>query len=516
MRGVTNEEKRRAIFDKHRFNADILVLQETHSEPQCEKVWEAEWGGKAIFSHGTTASKGVAVFMSKTLYKGVTEIYKDTEGRTLIFNLEDNNQVMTIAVIYAPNTDSPDFYQSLRKVLKDRKEHKIIIGDFNLTLDVDLDRLNTFCNNNKSKQEVEDIMEEYYLRDIWRIHNQNKREYSWRKKGSYPTKASRIDFALVSGGLDQLVELTQYITSIKTDHRAFYMTINTQQFERGTGYWKLNNSLLQESEYVQKINEELDACIKSTREKTPEQKWETIKKRIKTASIKYSRNKSQQDKIVISQLSEIVDEYESRLPLPEYENQLLESTKEELEDKTMERIKGVMFRSKAKWYEQGEKNTKYFFSLEKAKYNAKTCYKLLDKEKEIIKPTEIIQHQRQFYKDLYEEDTDVKFNLKNTYNIQVPEEIKQQQDTQLTIQDLQQAIKGMSNNKTPGEDGLPADFYKVFWTKIKEPFYEMAMSAYDNNILHSTARKGILNLIPKTWEGHKIDQEPKTNYTTEH
>ena len=37
-----------------------------------------------------------------------------------------------------------------------------------------------------------------------------------------------------------------------------------------------------------------------------------------------------------------------------------------------------MFRSKVKWYEEGEKNTKYFYSLEKARYNAKTCYKIID------------------------------------------------------------------------------------------------------------------------------------------
>ena len=46
MRGLANNEKRRAIFDKHRANADILILQETHSCKEFENIWVSEWGGK--------------------------------------------------------------------------------------------------------------------------------------------------------------------------------------------------------------------------------------------------------------------------------------------------------------------------------------------------------------------------------------------------------------------------------------------------------------------------------------
>ena len=54
----------------------------------------------------------------------------------------------------------------------------------------------------------------------------------------------------------------------------------------------------------------------------------------------------------------------------------------------------------------------------------------------------------------------------------------------------------MNNNKTPGNDGLPVDFYKVFWGKIKYIFMEMVEEVYQKDNLHKTARQGILNLIP--------------------
>ena len=55
----------------------------------------------------------------------------------------------------------------------------------------------------------------------------------------------------------------------------------------------------------------------------------------------------------------------------------------------------------------------------------------------------------------------------------------------------------MSNDKTPGQDGLPADFYKVFWGRIKGVFYNMMLECYKDKELCQSAREGILNLIPK-------------------
>ena len=51
-------------------------------------------------------------------------------------------------------------------------------------------------------------MDKYYLKDIWRVQNEDLEEYSWMKRCRQREndKASRIDFALVSGGLDQTIK----------------------------------------------------------------------------------------------------------------------------------------------------------------------------------------------------------------------------------------------------------------------------------------------------------------------
>ena len=87
--------------------------------------------------------------------------------------------------------------------------------------------------------------------------------------------------------------------------------------------------------------------------------------------------------------------------------------------------------------------------------------------------------------------------MRNNFNILVPDSVREEQENQITMTDLEEAIKGMSNNKTPGEDGIPVDFYKVFWNQIKGIFYPMVLENFERQNLHQTARKGILNLIPK-------------------
>ena len=131
-----------------------------------------------------------------------------------------------------------------------------------------------------------------------------------------------------------------YTSSNKTDHRALYMALETEPFQRGPGYWKFNNQLLRNKKFLTEMNKELDLTIVSTFYKEPIERWEIIKKRIKSCAVEFSRNKTSEDKVILGNLAEIVDKYESRLPLTQKEDELLQKTKADLEDKTMERIKG--------------------------------------------------------------------------------------------------------------------------------------------------------------------------------
>ena len=302
------------------------MCQETHSTKDCEKIWQAEWGGNAIFSHGTSAARGICILYKKEFRNSVKNIYTDEEGRVIIIDILDNDQIITLVALYAPNQDSPEFFKKVNTLIKERSENKIVIGDFNLVLDIEQDRLNTYNNNSRAREIVESMMDEFCLKDIWRIQNPDKKEYSWRKSVT-EQKASRIDFALVSGGLDQKIKklkTVQYLPGIQTDHRAMYLIADLAPSERGAGYWKFNNSLLQDINFCDKMRKEITKTCEANMQKEPCHRWEILKKRIKTVATNYSRQKAVENKIIISNLSEKVNEYESTLPLNEKDDKLLQ------------------------------------------------------------------------------------------------------------------------------------------------------------------------------------------------
>ena len=123
-RGIQSEKKRRALFDKHRFNVDILIMQETHSTIEDEKIWQNEWGGIAYFSHGTSQARGVLILATKEAAQNIDNVHKDHEGRTLIFDITQNGKAITVAAVYAPNQDTPEFFSKLSKVLRARTRTK--------------------------------------------------------------------------------------------------------------------------------------------------------------------------------------------------------------------------------------------------------------------------------------------------------------------------------------------------------------------------------------------------------
>ena len=55
----------------------------------------------------------------------------------------------------------------------------------------------------------------------------------------------------------------------------------------------------------------------------------------------------------------------------------------------------------------------------------------------------------------------------------------------------------MDLDKTPGTDGLPAEFYKMFWKDISIYLLSALNLAYESGCLSITQRRGIIKLIPK-------------------
>ena len=85
-------------------------------------------------------------------------------------------------------------------------------------------------------------------------------------------------------------------------------------------------------------------------------------------------------------------------------------------------------------------------------------------------------------------------------------EDKNSLEAELTTLELATALKQMARNKSAGPDGLSADFYKVFFIKMKDMLLEAFNFAYEVKKLHISSREGLISLIPK--KNHNIKQLP--------
>ena len=66
---------------------------------------------------------------------------------------------MAVSNIYAPNIDSPGFFENIfKKTLELQAVHYIIGGDFNLMLNNDLDSYGRKTNNEKSRNDPKIIL----------------------------------------------------------------------------------------------------------------------------------------------------------------------------------------------------------------------------------------------------------------------------------------------------------------------------------------------------------------------
>ena len=126
------------------------------------------------------------------------------------------------------------------------------------------------------------------------------------------------------------------------------------------------------------------------------------------------------------------------------------------------------------------------------------CSTIVSENNQIIKCQEkILEAQKCFYEKLCKRDEEVLFTLSNSTDVRVSEGVKQKQEEAFTKEEITTAVRQLARNKTPGLSGLSSDFFKMFWTKIGDTFYEAICHMYTKRMVPNTMKKSVLNLIPK-------------------
>ena len=181
---------------------------------------------------------------------------------------------------------------------------------------------------------------------------------------------------------------------------------------------------------------------------------------------------------------------------------ILEIKKMELGEIRSERMKGQLVQACSEWNIEGEKASRNFCSLETKNYLSKTIKHLKKPNGNYLtSQNEILDSISHYYKTLF------KANDQNIQGYHLSDILGQYSIIKLNTteaialegaimkNELWNALKHMKHNKTPGIDGFPSEFYKIFWKYLKSCFLKALNDSMDRGKLPLSLHQCVITCL---------------------
>ena len=421
-------------------------------------------------------------------------------------DLKVNNKEITIINIYGPNNDDSAIFDTLNNFIINNEEKTFIIGgDYNTVIDPSIDKKNGKAETHKTcRRKIKQIIDAFNLRDIWRDKSPTLRQFTWHSSHRPPILC-RLDYFLISDNVANSVISCTHKVSFKSDHSVVMLKIELKQEAKGPGYFKLNNSLLLDEEYKVKIKRGINEITTINKDANPNTLWELIKGTIRNETIKYAtfkkKQNSENETRLINELQTLGKDLTKTTDIVETDQikQNINTKKSELDKLTENKQNGHIIRSKAQIVEHGEKNSKYFASLEKKKSESKIISRLNINGDISTDKREILSEQKKFYENLYKnrQTNHSSINYFDENINKLDETDKMRCEGLISDNECIKALKDMKNNKSPGSDGITAEFYKIFWPDLKALYHNSINMSFQTGRLTELQQQSIITLLPK-------------------
>ena len=126
--------------------------------------------------------------------------------------------------------------------------------------------------------------------------------------------------------------------------------------------------------------------------------------------------------------------------------------------------------------EPGEPNISFFADLEKRESKKKNITHLMNSDNEIKHDTESMKNiATDYYTKLFHTkptDAGTARRLLGNIKKQITPQQKADLDRIITKEEVGKAVCKLQKNKTPGPDGIPAEFYQIHWFTIEDLYLE--------------------------------------------
>lgn len=479
------------------FKSDVFLLQEC-ALPFLKQYreWEEKWPHISIWS-GSNENKndGVAILIKNPsiLVKGSTVV---TDGRALLAHLTFMGKDFNLLNIYGFNNknDRYDLLEKLQPHMLGRVP-LVLGGDFNCILSRS-DRRGAGDDFKVDKTSVllQGLCRDFKLKDCFKTLHPREEGFTWFSGDG--SRASRIDYIFTRDCPPTDARITPVFFS---DHAMLSCTLSlTSGATNSSGLWKLNCSLLEDENLVSQYREQFSQwqTLQDFYE-TRAHWWEMIKGKTQTFFKKAGKNKKNKENRCMVGLQKRLQRYFKLTQQGIDFNEEIKQVKQEMLMLAEIKSKGIIMRSKERDIEEGEKCTRYFFK--KIISKGEGIFKLKKTNGEETNNMEEVKETiEEYYGNLYSEKqiekdsvNDILKNIEKT----ISEGAFLTRDFNLL--ELNTCVSGFKRGKSPGEDGLPLEFYTTFWDILAPDLLTVFTDFQRLGRLPDSFRVGIVKLIYK-------------------
>ena len=184
------------------------------------------------------------------------------------------------------------------------------------------------------------------------------------------------------------VKNNDILASLLTDPSAITISFcKNEESNRGRGFWKFNNSLVENKEHVYQTKKFISATVNEFFNENildDQIEYKYSKYNIRNYTINFSKNLTK------------LKHFEKK-----NKNRLYKVFKQQLDAIYEKATKGIKIRSKCNWYELGKKSTKFFLKFEKDRAIQSQIHSLIINQDEITDQDEINKQIFSFYQYLF-------------------------------------------------------------------------------------------------------------------
>lgn len=317
-----------------------------------------------------------------------------------------------LGTVYASNIKKynaelfSEIENEINKIRKRFHDIEIILGgDFSTVPNVKMDRFPIPVKSPTSDSELSIFCENVGVIDIWRYKYPHLKEYTWSNRDK--SKQSRINFWLISSSLDQNTNRVSIEPSILSDHKMIYLIIkmnNETSYKNSKTYWKFNNRLLEIDIFQREIKKIIQTYWnKAKRTNLYCKNWELMKFQIRISAIDKGKEVAKSNKLKEEEIIKAICNITNNDS--EGNSNLLMNLQAELDKLYIIKAKGSFVRSRRRWLEEGETNSRYFYNLEKRNGEYTSIRKLNINGHETQDPIIISKYVSDFYGKLYSSNT---------------------------------------------------------------------------------------------------------------